>query len=146
MAIGIPYAFREFDDKTGQTIAICPRCGERIREVEMKDFESASGREYAEHWAKEHANEEAPVFDADARMILNVPADCSKKSLQGWIAGIRVKLFDWPADSKMRKAFIAEAQKKIGYACFLLRTRKATVTYLKAEVEKIRELVSVEAD
>lgn len=47
---GIPYA-RQNDDGT----VTCPKCGERIRQGERKDFESFSGREYATHYEAEHA-------------------------------------------------------------------------------------------
>ena len=56
--IGIPYARRVEID--GAWYSICPRCEAKIELRERKDFESHSGREYAEHFAAEHAGDEKP--------------------------------------------------------------------------------------
>lgn len=53
LAFGIPWAREEFVGR--RFYAICPRCGLRIEQVERKDFESHTGREYAEHYDAEHA-------------------------------------------------------------------------------------------
>lgn len=50
---GLPYARVEMDDE-GRFLKICPECGERIVLIERKDFESFSGREYAEHYDRAH--------------------------------------------------------------------------------------------
>lgn len=54
MKIGIPYASRHVDDD-GQWYCVCPECGQRIDLNQRKDFESLSGREYAEHYEDHHA-------------------------------------------------------------------------------------------
>ena len=46
---GIPYAAANDDGSV-----TCPVCGARIVPTERKDFESFTGREYAEHYAAEH--------------------------------------------------------------------------------------------
>jgi hypothetical protein len=56
MTIGIPYARHEFD-ADGEYV-VCPVCSQHVRLEERKDFESFTGREYADHYAERH--------DADA--------------------------------------------------------------------------------
>ena len=54
MTFGIPMAKEiKVDGVWGQE---CPVCQEFIPSIDMKDWESFSGREYAEHYAKEHDN------------------------------------------------------------------------------------------
>lgn len=55
--LGIPYAPHQRDKAS--TFVICPKCKKKIRLTYMKDFESFANTEYAQHWAKEHADEEA---------------------------------------------------------------------------------------
>lgn len=53
----VPYAHMEYDDDPrhkGGWVKICPECGVRIPLKERKDFESFTGREYAEHYEQEH--------------------------------------------------------------------------------------------
>jgi hypothetical protein len=56
MSIGIPYATKEQDEHGWY--AICPICDIHIYLTERKDFESFSAREYADHYAAEHAGQE----------------------------------------------------------------------------------------
>ncbi len=58
--IGIPYAERIFDGD-GQMWAVCPECDEHILLTEAKDFESMTGREYAEHYASVHEVKERTI-------------------------------------------------------------------------------------
>lgn len=57
LAFGIPYAYQNEDNTV-----TCPFCGARIREVERKDFESFTGREYAEHYTREHAVDDGRIL------------------------------------------------------------------------------------
>jgi uncharacterized C2H2 Zn-finger protein len=52
-AFGVPYARAVIQGR--KEFKECPRCGALIRSVALKDFESRSGIEYAEHYEAEHA-------------------------------------------------------------------------------------------
>lgn len=57
--VGIPYAMQETDSASPSGfVKVCPKCGDRIPVIERKDFESFTGREYAEHYQTEHASED----------------------------------------------------------------------------------------
>ncbi len=86
------------------------------------------------------------AFDITARAILDIPLDCSKKSLQGWLAGIRVKVFDFAPSSSERGEFITEAQKNLNYAAFLLRSKAKTAAFLREEAVKLADLLTTIAD
>jgi hypothetical protein len=85
-------------------------------------------------------------LDADTRLVLDVPADCSQRSLEGWVAGIRGKLFDFPPDSDARREYVAEAQKQLAYAGFLVRKAKARAAYLDEESRKLGLMMSTVVD
>lgn len=55
----IPYADRV--QVLGEWCSICPACKRAIPLKERKDFESFSGREYAEHYVTEHRRRKAAV-------------------------------------------------------------------------------------
>lgn len=51
--LGVPYAPVE-REPDGSWVKVCPACGKRVTLVERKDFESFTGKEYAEHYTREH--------------------------------------------------------------------------------------------
>lgn len=53
-SIGIPYARQQHDPITRAWFQVCPICGTRIDLIARKDFESFTGQEYRDHFAKEH--------------------------------------------------------------------------------------------
>lgn len=55
------YEVVDLDGNHADWVVRCPECGAYITEHEMKDEESFTGSEYAEHYAREHEGE--PVND-----------------------------------------------------------------------------------
>jgi hypothetical protein len=54
--LGIPYARQQRDAITKAWFVVCPTCGARINLIARKDFESFTGQEYRDHFAKEHSS------------------------------------------------------------------------------------------
>ena len=72
---------------------------------------------------------------ADAGDVLDLPAVLSgKKDVEKWESLIRMKMYDYDADSDDRKEYLAEARKQVGYGAWLHRN-SATGKHLK-ELEK----------
>lgn len=49
-----PVPYGRVEKRGGEWGKVCPDCGEFIVTRERKDFESFTGREYAEHFMAEH--------------------------------------------------------------------------------------------
>jgi len=57
--IGVPAGRQEYRD--GTMYETCPECGREIVLTERKDFESFTGKEYADHWLAEHTQVAPPT-------------------------------------------------------------------------------------
>ena len=77
-------------------------------------------------------------------ILLEVPANLTTRNVAGYIAGVRMYVFDTPASTPMREAAILEARRKLSYATFLFRSQKALVRLLETEGEKLLNFQNTE--
>ncbi len=84
------------------------------------------------------------ALDAGAHEFLDVPLDLSKRGLDKWFVGIRMKLREYPAGSPDRKAFIDAAVRNFGYVSFLLRRRRPLVALLDEQKRQLPDLIDSE--
>jgi hypothetical protein len=78
--------------------------------------------------------------------VTAVPADLSKASLIGWVSLLRVTALGLPPTSPEREAFLARAGRNLNFAAWLLRESKARSSYLRAEAQKLPDLLSTVVD
>ena len=84
--------------------------------------------------------------DHEADDVTAVPADLSEESLIGWVALLRITALGLPPTSPEREAFLARAGRNLNFAAWLLRESKARSSYLRAEAQKLPDLLSTVVD